>query len=72
MATSSMPFSIHLKHEEKLSIRCGRDGGLESLEVHGIIMLRVRSEDYGRVLVAVENSESRNIQLQVRADRYNQ
>ena len=60
------PSSVHLKQEEKLTVRCGRDGGVESLEVHGMIMLRVKSEDYGRVLVAVDNRESRNIQLQVR------
>jgi len=58
-------FSIHLKQEEKLSVRCGRDGGVESLEVHGMIMLQVKSEEYGRVVVAVENKENRSIQLQV-------
>jgi hypothetical protein len=30
-----------------------------------MIMLRVKSEDYGRIIVAVDNKESRNIQLQV-------
>lgn len=59
-------FSIHLKQEEKLSVRCGRDGGVESLEVHGMIMLRVKSEEYGRIVVVTNNKESRNIQLQVK------
>ena len=58
-------FSVHLKQEEKLTVRCGRDGGIENLEVHGMIMLRVKSEEYGRILIAVDNKESRNIQLQV-------
>jgi hypothetical protein len=57
-------FSVHLKQEEKLTVRCGRDGGVESLEVHGMIMLRVKSEEYGRIVIAVDNKESRNIQLQ--------
>ena len=57
--------SVHLKHEEKLTVRCGRDGGVENLEVHGMIMLRVKSEDYGRIIVTINNKESRNIQLQV-------
>lgn len=57
--------SVHLKQEEKLILRCGRDGGLESFEVHGMIMLHVKSEQYGRVLVAVDNKETRNVQLQV-------
>ncbi len=30
-----------------------------------MIMLRVKSEEYGRVIVAIDNKESRNIQLQV-------
>lgn len=55
-----------MKQEEKLSVRCGRDGGIESLEVHGMIMLRVKSEEYGRVVVVTTNKESRNIQLQVK------
>ncbi|CAF1604733.1 unnamed protein product [Rotaria magnacalcarata] len=55
---------VHLKQEEKLTVRCGRDGGLESLEVHGMIMLRVKSEQYGRILVAIDNKDSRNLQLQ--------
>jgi len=58
--------SVHLKQEEKLTVRCGRDGGVENLEVHGMIMLRVKSEEYGRIVIAVDNKESRNIQLQVR------
>lgn len=58
-------FSVHLKQEEKVTVRCGRDGGLENLEVHGMIMLRVKSEQSGRILVAVNNKETRNIQLQV-------
>jgi hypothetical protein len=55
---------VYLKQEEKLTVRCGRNGGVENLEVHGMIMLRVKSEEYGRVLVAIDNKESRNIQLQ--------
>ncbi|CAF3071782.1 unnamed protein product [Rotaria sp. Silwood2] len=55
---------VHLKQEEKLTVRCSRDGGLESLEVHGMIMLRVKPEQYGRILVAIDNKELRNIQLQ--------
>jgi hypothetical protein len=55
-----------LKQEEKLTIRCGRDGGVEALDVRGMIMLRVKSEEYGRIIVSIDNKESRNIQLQVK------
>jgi AICAR transformylase/IMP cyclohydrolase PurH len=40
---------------------------VESLDVHGMIMLRVKSEEYGRVIVVIDNKESRNIQLQVKS-----
>ena len=69
-SSSSSSFSVHLKQEEKLNIRCTRDGGVESLEVHGMIMLRVKSEDYGRIIVVVDNKESRNLQLQVDKFRF--
>ncbi|CAF1198342.1 unnamed protein product [Adineta steineri] len=55
---------VHLKQEEKITVSCTRDGGVENLEVHGMIMLRVKSEEYGRIIVAVKNKETRNIQLQ--------
>ncbi|CAF0832203.1 unnamed protein product [Adineta steineri] len=55
---------VHLKQEEKLIVRCGRTGGVEALEVHGMIMLRVKSIENGRIAVTVNNKESRNIQLQ--------
>lgn len=55
---------VHLKQEEKLTVRCSRDGGVEALEVLGMIMLRVKSEEHGRVIVAINNKDSRNIQLQ--------
>jgi len=58
-----------LKQEEKLTVRCGRDGGVEALEVLGMIMLRVKSEEYGRVIVAVNNKDSRNLQLQVNEEK---
>ncbi len=57
--------SVYLKQEEKLTVRCTRDGGVETLEVHGMIMLCVKSEEYGRIIIAIDNNESRNIQLQV-------
>ena len=58
-----------MKQEEKLTVRCGRDGGVEALEVLGMIMLRVKSEEYGRVIVAVNNKDSRNLQLQVNEEK---
>lgn len=34
-----------------------------------MIMLRVKSEEHGRIVVAINNKDSRNIQLQVEEER---
>lgn len=39
--------------EEKLSLTCGRDGGLQNLEIHGLLTLLINEEAYGRVRVQV-------------------
>ncbi|XP_078282837.1 coatomer subunit delta isoform X2 [Rhinoraja longicauda] len=56
--------SVHLKIEEKISLVCGRDGGLQSMEVHGMITLRVTDEKQGRIRLQVENDDKKGIQLQ--------
>ncbi|XP_062894628.1 coatomer subunit delta-like isoform X2 [Mobula hypostoma] len=56
--------SVHLKIEEKISLVCGRDGGLQNMEVHGMIMLRVTDEKQGRIRLQVENDDKKGIQLQ--------
>ena len=55
-----------MKLEEKISLTCGKDGGLQNLEVHGILLLRVASENDGKIKVHIQNNDSRNIQLQVK------
>uniref|UniRef100_UPI00398ED904 coatomer subunit delta isoform X2 n=1 Tax=Pristiophorus japonicus TaxID=55135 RepID=UPI00398ED904 len=56
--------SVHLKIEEKISLICGRDGGLQNMEVHGMIMLRVSDEKQGRIRLQVENDDKKGVQLQ--------
>ncbi|XP_028664344.1 archain 1a [Erpetoichthys calabaricus] len=56
--------STHLKIEEKISLTCGRDGGLQNMEVHGMITLRVSDEKSGRIRVHVDNGDKKGIQLQ--------
>ncbi|CAF1293730.1 unnamed protein product [Rotaria sordida] len=63
---------VHLKQEKKLTVRCSHDGGLESLEVHGMLILCVKSIQYGRILIVVDNKETRNIQLQTKSFPINQ
>jgi hypothetical protein len=58
-------FRVHLKMDEKITVTCGKDGGLQNLEVHGILLLRVANEIDGKIKVHIQNTDSRNIQLQV-------
>ena len=51
---------------EKLTLIAGRDGGVQNMEVLGIIMLRISDPEYGRIRVLLDNKESRPIQFQVR------
>ena len=55
--------------EEKISLTAGRDGGLQNLEVHGFLMLRITDDTFGRVKIDVTNNDSKGIQIQVRGHR---
>lgn len=55
---------VHLRQEERLLLRVGRDGGLQSFELHGLITLRIVDEKFGRIRVQLENNDSHGIQLQ--------
>jgi len=51
--------------EEKLTLTAGREGGLQNLEVHGIVTLKITNDKFGRIKVAVRNNDTKGIQLQV-------
>lgn len=55
-----------MKIEEKISLTCGRDGGLQNMELHGMIMLRVLDEKFARICIHIENEDKKGVQLQVR------
>ncbi|BFZ14412.1 hypothetical protein BsWGS_17451 [Bradybaena similaris] len=55
---------VHLVVEEKISLTAGRDGGLQNMEVHGMLRLRVNDDKAGRVKVLLTNSDTKGIQLQ--------
>lgn len=55
---------IHLRQEERLLLRVGRDGGLQSFELHGLVTLHISDEKWGRIRVQLENKDTRGIQLQ--------
>ena len=60
-----VPSSVHLKISEKLTLVAGRDGGLQNMEILGIVMLRISDPEFGRVRLAIDNHEQRQVQFQV-------
>lgn len=56
--------SVHLRIEEKISLTCGRDGGLQNMEVIGMITLRITDEKYGRIRLYINNNDKKGVQLQ--------
>lgn len=58
--------SVHLRLEEKIALTAGREGGLQNLEVHGILTLKVNNEKYGKVKIAMKNNDNKGVQIQVR------
>ncbi|XP_045599031.1 coatomer subunit delta [Procambarus clarkii] len=55
---------IHIVMAEDLIVRAGRDGGLQNMEVQGILKLRITDSEHGFVKVQVDNTDTRPIQLQ--------
>merc|ERR550539_1310089 len=56
--------AVHVTLEEKILLTAGRDGGLQSMELLGLLTLRVAEENVGRVRLALENTDNKAIQLQ--------
>ncbi|XP_017568528.1 archain 1b [Pygocentrus nattereri] len=56
--------SVHLKIEEKIVLTCGRDGGLQNMEILGMITLRVSDDKNGRIRLHINNNDKKGVQLQ--------
>ncbi|XP_048839286.1 coatomer subunit delta-like [Brienomyrus brachyistius] len=56
--------SVHMRVEEKISLTCGRDGGVQNMEILGMITLRVSDEKNGRIRLQVSNNDKKGMQLQ--------
>lgn len=56
--------SVHAKVEETLNVVARRDGGLESMELSGILTLRISDEAFGRIKLQLKNPTNNMIQLQ--------
>ncbi|XP_780010.1 coatomer subunit delta [Strongylocentrotus purpuratus] len=55
---------IHLRVEEKMTVSTGRDGGLQALDVHGMITLRITDQKYGKIKIGIVNNDDKGAQLQ--------
>ncbi|XP_017024318.1 coatomer subunit delta [Drosophila kikkawai] len=56
--------SVHLKIEDKLVVRLGRDGGVQQFENSGLLTLRITDEAYGRILMKLSPNHTQGLQLQ--------
>jgi len=56
--------AVHVTLEEKILLSAGRDGGLQSMEVLGLLTLRVAEDNVGRVKLFLQNTDNKAIQLQ--------
>ena len=50
--------------EEKLTVSAGRDGGLQAMELIGMLMLRITDENQGRIKLQLKTPSNSGIQLQ--------
>lgn len=55
---------VHIKVEEKISLTCGKDGGVQNLEVLGVLSVRVNSEEDGKIKIPIRNNDTRSLQIQ--------
>lgn len=56
--------SVHLRLDEKITLTAGKDGGLQNLEIHGLVMLKITDGKLGRIQVHVENDDDKGMQVQ--------
>lgn len=57
--------SVYLHCGEKITIVAKRDGGLDSLEVHGILTLNISEEKYGFIKIRMACDDDLGVQSQV-------
>lgn len=67
-ATSSLPAvkmePVHLRTEEKITLTMQRNGGLDNMELHGLVTLRITDEKFGKIKIQMDNKDARGAQIQ--------
>jgi len=56
--------AVHVTLEEKLSLIAGRDGGLRTMELMGLLTLRISDQQMARIRLQLQNTDNKNIQMQ--------
>lgn len=56
--------NVHIKVEEKITLTAGRDGGLQNMEIRGLILLRVADAQFGKIRLSLENNDDKGFQMQ--------
>lgn len=54
-----------MKIGERLTVVAGRDGGLQTMEILGMVTLRISDGEFGQIMIALDHKEERGIQFQV-------
>lgn len=64
-AAPSVPMgSVHVKVDEKITLTGGRDGGLQNMEIRGLVLLRISDPQFGKICVKLENNDDKGFQMQ--------
>lgn len=63
-SNASSSENVSIRVDEKMNLTCGKDGGVQNLEVLGVLYVNIATEDDARIKIAVRNNDSRNLQLQ--------
>lgn len=58
--------SIHVKVDEKITLRANRDGGLEEMEVKGTMFVSVFDAEKAKLQLAITKDDSKNVPFQVK------
>ena len=65
MLDCRMFFSVHLSTDEKITLSMSRDGGVENMEVHGLVSLRITDEKFAKIKIQMQNKDNKGVQVQV-------
>lgn len=56
-------YSVHIDIEERVSVAANKDGGLEQMEVRGVLTLKIADPSSARISLALKASDDASIQF---------